>query len=259
MDFQYVQALGLVKLFGATRALSGVDLRLEAGKVTVIQGHNGSGKSTLLSILAGLALPDDGEVRYGKINARRRAEALRGKIGVLAHSPMVYPDLSGRENLRFFAGLYGAPLERVESLCERFEIGRFADRPVRTYSRGQLQRIALARAVLHSPRLLLLDEPSTGLDIRGVERLEQAIGEERERGAILVLVTHDREFAKRTGDVHITLERGRVKPDDEAGGEAPGGDRAGSDRADGAAGGGDRAGGEAEPAGEGGTETEPVA
>jgi len=210
VDFEHVEARGLVKLYGATRALAGVDLRFEAGAISVVLGSNGSGKSTLLSILAGLALPTDGEVRYGSHGSRRRGEALRAKIGVLAHAPMIYPDLSGRENLLFFAGLYGASRERVASLCERFEIGRFADRPVRTYSRGQLQRIALARAVLHTPRLLLLDEPSTGLDTRGVDRLVQAVHEERERGAILVLVTHDQDLAKSLADVRITLDRGRV-------------------------------------------------
>lgn len=199
-----------MKLYGATRALAGVDLRFEAGTITVIEGNNGSGKSTLLAILAGLAMQTDGEVRYGELDGRRGGEALRATIGVLAHAPMVYPDLTGRENLRFFCELYGVPVDRVTHLCSRFEIGRFADRPVRTYSRGQLQRIALARAVLHEPRLLLLDEPSTGLDLRGIDRLADAVVEERARGAILVLVTHDRAFGERLGDVRVTLERGRV-------------------------------------------------
>jgi len=207
-----VEAVKLTKLFGATRALGGVSLRFEAGQVTVVEGHNGSGKSTLLSILGQLAQPTRGEVKYGKLDRRRHASALRARMGILAHAPMLYPDLTARENLDFYARLFSLENRKqvVEAQCERFQIGRFADRPVRTYSRGQLQRVALARAVMHQPRLLLLDEPSTGLDVLGVERLEQAILAERERGAIGILVTHDADFAGRVADRRVRLERGRV-------------------------------------------------
>ena len=208
MDFERVEAKGLVKMYGATRALTGVDVELRAGEVTVIEGPNGSGKSTLLSILAQLARPTRGEVRYGG----KKGAALRSRIGVLAHASMLYPDLTGRENLELFAHLYGVEdPARIPSLLERFEIGSFVDRPVRTYSRGQLQRVSLGRALVHAPRLLLLDEPSTGLDIRGVDRLARAVEEERARGAILVLVTHDVPLAERLGSRRIVLERGKVK------------------------------------------------
>ncbi len=212
LDFDFVEAVKLTKLFGATRALGGVSLRFEAGQVTVVEGHNGSGKSTLLSILGQLAQPTRGEVKYGKLDRRRHASALRARMGILAHAPMLYPDLTARENLDFYARLFSLENRKqvVEAQCERFQIGRFADRPVRTYSRGQLQRVALARAVMHQPRLLLLDEPSTGLDVLGVERLEQAILAERERGAIGILVTHDADFAGRVADRRVRLERGRV-------------------------------------------------
>ncbi|NOY93873.1 MAG: ABC transporter ATP-binding protein, partial [Deltaproteobacteria bacterium] len=159
-----------------------------------------------------LAQPTRGEVKYGKLDRRRHAAALRARMGILAHSPMLYPDLTARENLDFYARLFSLPDRKqvVQKQCERFQIGRFADRPVRTYSRGQLQRVALARAVMHEPRLLLLDEPSTGLDVLGVERLEQAILAERDRGAIGILVTHDADFAGRVADRRVRLERGRV-------------------------------------------------
>lgn len=210
LDFHTVEARGLVKVFGPTRALVGVDVRFEAGAVTVIEGPNGSGKSTLLNILAQLVRPTRGEVRYGE--HRRGGSELRAQIGVLAHAAMIYPDLTGLENLRLYARLQGVakPEERVDSLLDRFEIGRFRDRPARTYSRGQLQRIALARAVIHSPRLLLLDEPSTGLDVRGVERLVKAVESERARGAIVVLITHDSALAERLGERRVRLDRGRV-------------------------------------------------
>lgn len=212
LDFDSVEAVKLVQLFGATRALGGVSLRFEAGQITVIEGHNGSGKSTLLSILGQLVKPTRGEVRYGKLDCRRHAAALRARMGILAHAPMLYPDLTARENLSFYAQLFSLPDIKavVEAQCERFQIGRFADRPVRTYSRGQLQRVALARALMHEPRLLLLDEPSTGLDVLGVERLERAILQERDRGVIGVLVTHDADFAERVADRRVRLERGRV-------------------------------------------------
>lgn len=212
LDFQRVTAKQLVKVYGATRALVGVDLTFEAGRVTVVEGPNGSGKSTLLAILAQLARPTRGQVLYGKVDGRRGGAALRARIGVLAHAAMVYPDLTGRENLELFASLHGVavPRRRVDTLVERFELGRFLDRTARTYSRGQLQRVALARALVHSPRLLLLDEPSTGLDERSVARLEDTVREEREAGAIVVLVTHDAALADRLGDARIRLDRGRV-------------------------------------------------
>jgi heme exporter protein A len=210
--FERVVTDKLVKTFGATRALAGVSVALESGAVTVVEGPNGSGKSTLLAILAQLARPTRGRVRYGDLDAARHRGALRRHIGILAHASMLYPSLTGRENLAFFAELHGIEdrADRIEELVRRFEIGKFFERPTRTYSRGQLQRVALARAVLHRPKLLLLDEPSTGLDTNAVERLVTAIESEREAGTILVLVTHDPELAQRVADSRIRLDRGRV-------------------------------------------------
>jgi ABC-type multidrug transport system ATPase subunit len=125
---------------------------------------------------------------------------------------LVYPDLNADENLQLFATLYGVAdaSQRIAVLRERFSLGDWASRPARTYSRGQLQRVSLARALLHRPRLLLLDEPSTGLDVASTERLEQAIVEEVKGGAIAVLVTHDPGFAARLASHTVRLERGRV-------------------------------------------------
>jgi len=211
-QFNRVRAKDLVKIFGATRALAGVTATFEAGKITVVEGPNGSGKSTLLSLLAQLARPTKGTVLYGKVDGRVGGSALRGSIGVLAHASMVYPDLTGQENIELFAALHGIadPKKRAAELIERFDIGRFLRRPARTYSRGQLQRVALARALVHSPSLLLLDEPSTGLDEKAVSSLIEAVMQERDRGTILVLVTHDMDLANRIADSRIRLERGRV-------------------------------------------------
>jgi heme exporter protein A len=125
---------------------------------------------------------------------------------------MVYPDLTGRENLTLTAQLYGRPAHAPEltALERRFELGAFMQRPTRTYSRGQLQRLALARALLPAPRLLLLDEPSTGLDAAGVERLRAVMQEERARGAIVVLVTHDAPLAAAVADRRVALRAGRI-------------------------------------------------
>lgn len=217
VQFDVVEATGLVKLHGATRALSGVSARFAAGQVTSVEGPNGSGKSTLLSLLSLMARPTRGRLRFGSYDAEKHP-GLRGQIGVLAHAAMVYPELSGLENLALSAKLYGLTNaeQRVAAMRERFELGAFAERPTRTYSRGQLQRVALARAVLHAPRLLLLDEPSTGLDVASTERLCKVISEERERGAIIVLVTHDAALSDQISDAHLKLSRGRVVGGDAA-------------------------------------------
>ena len=208
VEFAEVTVRGLLKMYGTTRALIGVDAVFTAGTVTVVEGQNGSGKSTLIQILAQLARPTRGEVHYGRLT-RRQA---RPHIGLLGHSPLLYPDLDTRSNLAFFADLYSLDASRVEASIARFELGAIADRPVRTYSRGQQQRASLARALLPEPSLLLLDEPSTGLDVEGTARLEQIVAEERARGAIVVVVSHDSGFSERIADRVVRLHRGRLEP-----------------------------------------------
>lgn len=209
--FDFVQTRSLSKVYGPTRALTGVDVRFERGTVTALEGPNGSGKTTLLSLLGLMARPTRGEIWFGKLHAAK-FPGLRTHVGVLAHAAMVYPDLTAHENLRLFAELYGLA-ERdaaIAALAERFGLGTWAERPARTYSRGQLQRVALARAMLHVPSLLLLDEPSTGLDTASVERLIEAVRQERARGAIVVLVTHDEALSRALADQRIQLAHGRV-------------------------------------------------
>lgn len=213
--YDRVEARGLVKTFGATRALAGVDAELRAGDVTVVEGPNGSGKSTLLGILSLLVKPSRGTLRFGPLDARAEAASLRGSVGVLAHAALVYPDLTAVESLRFTAELHGLASSdasgRIAALRDRFELGAFAERPARTYSRGQLQRLAIARTLLHRPTLLLLDEPSTGLDAASTSRLVDAVREERARGAIVVVVTHDASFAGAIATRRLRLARGRVE------------------------------------------------
>lgn len=212
LDFDRVEAKGLSKTYGVTRALIGVDAVFARGESWIVEGPNGAGKSTLLSLLSLLARPTRGSLRFGDHDAVRHGAELRGRIGVLAHAAMIYPDLTGLESLALTASLYELldPRGRVAAMRDRFELGTFAERPARTYSRGQLQRLALARALLPAPRLVLLDEPSTGLDARSTDRLAGAVEEERARGAIVAVVTHDEAFAARVATHRLRIERGRV-------------------------------------------------
>ena len=216
MRFSAVEARGLVRTYGRQRALAGVDVTLRAGEATALLGPNGAGKSTLVGILSTLVHPSAGEVRYGQLRAGE--DELRGAIGVIAHESLCYGDLSGRENLDFFARLYGVanPKKRVESLLERVGLSDAAHRPLRTYSRGMVQRLTVARALVHQPELLLADEPFTGLDRAGVELLAGLLAEERARGCIMLVVTHDFEAVASLIDRVVVLTRGRVAHDEPA-------------------------------------------
>jgi heme exporter protein A len=213
IDFDRVRVAGVTKVFGPTRALSGVTLDLPAQSVTVLRGQNGSGKSTLLAILSTLMRPTGGTVSYGKATAESGGAGLRARIGVVSHASMLYPDLTPRENLELRARLYGigGPPARAEEAIGAFELRLFADRPCRTLSRGQLQRVALAAALLPRPRLLLLDEPTTGLDLGSVDLLCGALDKVRTADeTIVVLSTHDPAMSDRIADRVVTLERGGV-------------------------------------------------
>jgi heme exporter protein A len=203
-----VQASAVTKTYGSVRALAGVSVELVGGTITVVEGANGSGKSTLLGVLGTLVRPTSGAVDFGRLGASRAD--VRRQLGWVAHESLCYGDLSGAENIAFAAHLHGVPVEQaLARAADRFELDAFVDRPLRTYSRGQRQRIALARALVHTPNLLLLDEPSTGLDGRSVERLVVVAREEAARGAVVVVVTHDRALTEALGGSVIRMDRGR--------------------------------------------------
>ncbi len=203
-----VELKAVTKTYGPVRALVGVSCRFEAGGVTVVRGPNGSGKSTLLAILGTLARPTSGVVDHGELG-RRRAE-VRRTLGWVGHDSLCYPDLSGRQNVELAARLHGCdPDGAFARAAQRFDLAGFAERPVRTYSRGQRQRVAVARALVHAPRLLLLDEPTTGLDPVSAEKLVGVVREEAARGATVVVVTHDLIFAEALKAEVLVLERGR--------------------------------------------------
>jgi heme exporter protein A len=206
---EQVVARGVTRTFGATAALRGVDATFDRGEITTLEGHNGSGKSTLLAIIGTLLAPTSGSILYdgSHLNA-----GIRKEIGWLSHEAHCYPDLTAEQNVRFAASLYGVEAgEGWRRSSDRFAIDSFARVPLRQLSRGQRQRVALARAVVHQPSLLLLDEPTTGLDADGTERLLKAVGEEAGRGCIVIFVTHDPIVAERVATRRLYLQQGRLR------------------------------------------------
>jgi heme exporter protein A len=197
----------LERRYGERVALAGVTLRLEQGQTLAVLGGNGAGKTTLLRVLAGLLRPQGGRARV--LGAELPAERwkLPAQVGYLGHEPLLYRELSGRENLRYHADLHGVPRARVAELLAAVGMAERADDPVRELSKGLVQRLAAARAVLHEPALLLLDEPRANLDPAAAELLEPLIG--RASGRTRVLVSHDVEGALAEADASIGLKDGR--------------------------------------------------
>ncbi len=208
-----VEITKLTKRFGTERALGGVSLQLTAGSMCALLGHNGAGKTTLLGILSTLVRATDGTVTYRANGTEVTGEDVRRQIGMLAHSSLCYAELTAHENLELTAGLYQVDGSRpaIQAVLDRVGLDpRSRDRAARTYSRGMLQRLALSRALLTKPTLLLLDEPFTGLDRDGALSLGEQLGILRDGGAIVVVVTHDLEaIANRTDHVAI-LRRGQL-------------------------------------------------
>jgi heme exporter protein A len=190
------------RAYGERVALAGVTLALEEGETLAVFGANGAGKTTLLRILATLLRPHHGVARVLGREVPREGWAVRGRIGFLGHEPLLYRDLTARENLRFHARLHGVALSRVDELLETVGLRARADDPVHTFSRGMVQRTAVCRAVLHAPELLLLDEPFAGLD-PGATALVAPLLEGKTR----VMITHD---VTAPADVKLGLRAGRV-------------------------------------------------
>ena len=203
-----IEVEGLERAYGERLALAGVSFGLAPGETLSVLGANGAGKSTLLRVLATLLRPHAGTVRVLGAALPEEAWRVRGRVGYLGHEPLLYRDLSGRENLRFHARLYGVAPGRVDELLGAVGLSARAADPVRELSRGTVQRLATARAVLHDPEVLLLDEPRAGLDPAAAELLEPLAG--RASGRMRVLVTHDVEASLAESDRVLGLRRGRV-------------------------------------------------
>ncbi len=208
-----VQLLGVTKLFGAIRAVADVSLTVEPGQIVAVMGPNGAGKSTLLSLLSLSVWPSAGEVRFNDRPVGPAQTTWLGHIGLLSHQPLVYPDLTVKENLILFARLHGLPNPKsvVQETMEQLGLGPIlADRVARVLSRGQLQRLALARALIAQPRLLLLDEPATGLDGDAVARIERVLEKLAAAGGLAVMVTHEPELAARVATHLLVMNNGAI-------------------------------------------------
>jgi heme exporter protein A len=203
-----IELSGLARYFGERTALRDLSLTVPEGATLAVLGRNGAGKTTLLRILASLLRPHAGEIRLFGEPLPARAFAVRGRLGLLGHEPLLYRDLSGRENLQYHARLHRVAPERVDEVLGAVRMDRRGADPVRLLSRGMIQRLAVARAVLHEPRLLLLDEPRANLDPAAAELVEPLIG--RSSGATRVLTSHDPQAALAEADVVLALKDGRA-------------------------------------------------
>jgi heme exporter protein A len=199
---------GLARHYGDREALSDVSLELSEARTLVVFGPNGAGKSTLLRVLASLLRPHAGSVRVLGCQLPRDGWAVRGRVGLLGHEPLLYRELSARENLRFHARLYGVGEARVQELLDAVVMDRRADEPLRSLSRGMVQRVAVARAVLHDPPLLLLDEPHSHLDPAAVELVAPLIG--AASGRTRVIASHDPSGGLAEADLVLGLRGGRT-------------------------------------------------
>ncbi len=193
MSTTLLEIAGLKKSFAFKTVLRGIDLALGSGERMALMGANGVGKTTLLRILACLTSPSSGSARIGGWDIERDAQRVRRLVGFVAHQPYLYDELTAEENLLFFGKMYAVKGERVSVL-----------------SRGQVQRLSLARALLHAPRLLLLDEPDTGLDEEGHELVEQVLAEHSVGGGAVLFTTHQLERALQLADHLVMLSKGRI-------------------------------------------------
>ncbi|HEY4277484.1 MAG TPA: ABC transporter ATP-binding protein [Conexibacter sp.] len=203
-----IELRGVGRRYGERYALRDVSVTVATGATLVVFGPNGAGKSTLLRVLATLLRAHDGEAIVLGESLPRREWAVRGRVGLLAHDSLLYRDLSARENLRFHARLHRLHETRVEELLELTRLTGRADDPVRTLSKGLLQRVAVCRTVLHDPPLLLLDEPRANLDPAAAALIEPLIG--RESGRTRVVTSHDPVGGLAEADIALGLRDGRA-------------------------------------------------
>lgn len=207
-----IQVLGLWKTFGSLAALRGVNLAVGPGERLAIVGPNGSGKSTLVRVVATLLRPSAGTVRLAGLDVQSHAAEVRQLVGVVCHQTFLYGELTALENLDFYGRLYGLPYpgDRARHLLRWVGLEAHADVPGRDLSRGMQQRLALARALLHEPPILLLDEPDTGLDQRWTVFLVDLLAEAAREGRTVLLTTHDLERTLDLADRLAVLNGGRV-------------------------------------------------
>ena len=209
--FTSVEARSVSKIYDRHRAVWRVDLTLRPGKVMGLLGPNGAGKTTLLWLFSTLSRPTSGAIHFGDLPPERASDA-RGRIGLLSHSALTYGELTAVENVAFFGRLYGAeaPDDQARRLLVEFGLEDALDRPAKTFSRGMLQRLGLARALIGHPAIVLLDEPFTGLDRASTQAVIERIGSLRDDGAMVLMVSHDMTTTATLADEVAILVRGRL-------------------------------------------------
>ena len=207
-----IRVESLYKGFGGPQVLRGLDLEIAWGATLVIFGANGSGKTTLLRLLATLSRPDRGSIQIAGLETRRSASSIRGLIGVVAHHPMLYRSMSCEENLSFFGRMYGLDDVggRVTKLLTKVGLESRRNQRVRTLSHGMQKRLAMARAVLHDPPILLMDEPESGLDQGALKRMESLRRMETGRGRTIIAATHNIEWGLSWGESVAVLRGGSI-------------------------------------------------
>lgn len=207
-----IEGHGLGRRFAGVTALRGVELTVTAGEAVAVFGPNGAGKTTLLRLLATLLRPSEGSLRLFERSLSDGGAHARRQIGLLSHHSFLYPDLTPVQNLEFYARMFGVPgpARRVRALLDQVGLSGWAHRPVRTLSRGLEQRCALARVLLHEPRLLLLDEPFTGLDVDAAAMLSGMLRQAHARGTALLMTTHDIDRGFEICGRAVILVRGRL-------------------------------------------------
>ncbi len=213
-----VRVHNVAQRYGRKPVLRNVTLQVKAGEVAALLGANGAGKTTLLRILTGLDKPERGQVWLGNVHLAAAGHEIRRYVGLVSHRPLVYDNLNALENLRFFARMYDLmqPEPRIEAVLTAMDLWRRRYDPVRTYSRGMIQRLAIGRAILHDPPVLLLDEPDTGLDQESVAVLTDLIAQLRQGGRAVLVTTHNWERAERWADRVYHLVDGTIEDGAEA-------------------------------------------
>lgn len=202
----------LTKAFGHQMALRGVDLSVAEGEFLTLFGPNGAGKTTLIRTVASLARPTGGTVRLWGKDLDKEATVLRRRLGFISHNPLLYGDLTPDENLHFFARMYDLPdpATRIQSVLDQVGLTARRRDPVRTFSRGMVQRLAIARAILHDPDVMLLDEPYTGLDLQAADMLRSVLQELAASDRTVILTTHNLEQGLEMCDRAAILNRGKM-------------------------------------------------
>ncbi len=218
-----IEARGLTRRFGSRLAVDRVGFEIRRGEAVAVFGPNGAGKTTLLRILCSALKPTAGSVELFGLDYRRHAEQIRSRIGVISHSSYLYDDLSARDNLVFFARLYGVPdpASAADRMLDAMELGARAVDAAKTFSRGMTQRLSIARSLVHDPEIVFLDEPFSGLDPHAAAVLRDALEALRVRRRTLVMVTHDIPLGLATSGRYLLMAGGRVVEDGSSEGQDP--------------------------------------